>query len=59
MRRWERRERKLKKRRERMRLHGQGLKKVVLPIIARKAEEAKKRAAQGKGRPQTDAGVEG
>lgn len=48
--RWLRRERKLRKRREGMRVSGQGLKKVLLPVIARKAEEAK-RAAQSKDRP--------
>lgn len=56
MQRWERRERKLKKRREAMQVHGQGLKKVLLPLIARKAEEAK-RAAQEKDRPLPDTGA--
>ncbi len=51
--RWERRERKLKRRRQGMKVSGQGLKKVLLPIIARKAEEAK-RAAAKKSRPPAD-----
>jgi hypothetical protein len=53
---WQRREHKLKKRREAMRVHGQGLKKVLLPLIARKAEEAK-RAAQKEDRPLPDSGA--
>ena len=53
MERWEDRERKLRRRRQGMKVSGQGLKKVLLPIIARKAEEAK-RAASLKARPPAD-----
>ncbi len=41
MERWERRERKLTRRREAMKVSGLGLKKVVLPLLQRKAAAAK------------------
>ena len=43
MSRWERRERKLRKRRDEMRVSGAGLKKILLPLIQKRAEEAEKR----------------
>jgi hypothetical protein len=51
MERWERRERKLRRRKE-MVTSGASIKKVLLPIIRRKVEAAE-RAAREKGRPRT------
>jgi hypothetical protein len=51
MERWERRARKLRKRRDAMQVSGAGLKKVHLPMLDRRSEEAQKRAANKKGRP--------
>ncbi len=42
--RWERRARKLAKRREGMQVTGAGLKKVLLPLLRKKAEEAAPKA---------------
>lgn len=42
--RWERRARKVEARKRRMTVHGAGLKKVILPVILRKAEEAERKA---------------
>ncbi len=39
MERWERRAKKLAKRREGMRVTGEGLKKVLLPLLRKRAEE--------------------
>jgi hypothetical protein len=50
MARWERRERKLRARREALHSSGLSIKKVLLPVIQRKAEAAE-RAAREKGRP--------
>ncbi|MHB1006474.1 MAG: hypothetical protein ACYC3S_12665 [Chloroflexota bacterium] len=49
MERWERRDNKLQRRRREMKVSGQGLKKVLLPIIARKAEKAKRAATRRQG----------
>lgn len=43
--RWERRERKLKAKRERMEQHGAAYKSLILPKIAARAEAAKRAAA--------------
>jgi len=48
--RWERRERKLAARRRAMKVSGQGLKKVLLPLLAKKAK-AGERASNRKRRP--------
>ncbi len=40
--RWERRERKLRKRREDMKVSGIGLKKVLLPLLEKKARNAER-----------------
>jgi hypothetical protein len=40
--RWERRAKKLAKRREQMQMSGAGLKKVLLPLFLRRAEEAER-----------------
>ncbi len=50
MERWERRERKLKKQREGMKVTGMGLKKVLLPLLEKKARQAE-RAAHHKAHP--------
>jgi hypothetical protein len=42
MERWERRARKLAKRREGMRVTGASLKKVLLPLLSKKAEQSGK-----------------
>ncbi len=42
MERWERRERKLEKRRKAMKMSGRGLITVIRPLITRQAEEAKR-----------------
>lgn len=42
--RWQRRERKLRKRRETMPVSGAGLKKVILPLVKKKAKEAERKA---------------
>lgn len=49
--RWERREQKRLKRRKAMRMAGAGLKKVILPLMQKKAEAAEERAAGKKRRP--------
>ncbi len=48
---WERRERKLQKRRKAMRMAGAGLKKVILPLLQKKAEVAEERSAEKIRRP--------
>jgi hypothetical protein len=45
MERWERRERKLKRRREGMKVSGVGLKKVLLPLLEKRAKQAERPAA--------------
>lgn len=53
--RWERRERKLLGRRRAMKASGMGLKKVLLPLLEKRAKEREKereRATQKKHRPQ-------
>lgn len=45
--RWQRRARKQQKRREAMKESGVGLKKVILPLIQKKAEKAEKRRSAG------------
>ena len=51
--RWERRDRKLKARRQAMRVSGLGLKKVTLPLLRQKARKAQdfKRTTRQKRRP--------
>ena len=44
MERWERRARKLTKRREGMQVTGAGLKKVLLPLLRKRAEDAESKA---------------
>ena len=52
MERWESRARKLAKRRDGMRVNGAGLKKVLLPLLRRKAEKAQPKAREkGGGKP--------
>ncbi len=46
-----RRARKQLKEKNRMRVQGMAYKKVILPLIARKAEEARKRASDDTDRP--------
>ncbi|TAK30657.1 MAG: hypothetical protein EPO21_19120 [Chloroflexota bacterium] len=48
--RWQRRERKLDAKRKAMRITGAGLKKVILPLLLKKAERAE-RAANERRRP--------
>ncbi len=44
MERWERRARKIAKRREGMQVTGAGLKKVLLPLLRKRAEDSEKAA---------------
>ena len=56
MERWERRERKIKRRRDEMKVSGAGLKRMLLPLIQKRAEKAERAR---KPRPPSPAGKGG